>query len=335
MRDRDRWWWLLVLVGVACWVAAVVVPYQFMTTAPTPAENPFVTDDEYRQWIGISVGFLGAFLGGGVFFIIMAVRARRRHHIRLVAFAGNTCAMPLAAIRTDPNAVPDLTEQPLELLWRSSKVIGFLYTLLFIVQGLGLLLSVGVTLFELVLSLVKPSHPLSVWEIALHVAGILALIAIIVGLIVACVRVFPVVLGRPFGVTATVQGVDARTEFGARIHMDWDEAWLLEVVGADANAVRRFYLYAPGKRIGWAEYMARFGADYAPANISSSEMILRQNALLNLVVARTGLPLRTLAKGIAKAQPGSPVPTGAAAMPRSILAPGRERKRSSPPSHCW
>ncbi|HET8908363.1 MAG TPA: hypothetical protein VFN11_15515, partial [Ktedonobacterales bacterium] len=44
--------------------------------------------------------------------------------------------------------------------------------------------------------------------------------------------------------------------------------------------------------------MERFGADYVPAHISSSEMTLREAALLNLVVARTGLPMRTFAKSL-------------------------------------
>ena len=329
MRDRDRWWWLLVLAGIVCWVASVAVPYQFMTTAPTPAENQFVTNDEYRGWIILSVVFGVVLLGCGVALMAMAVRARRRHRIRRVALQGDLSMMPLAAIRTEPAAAPNVAEQPLELFWRSSKVTGFFDILLFIVQGLGLLLPVGLIVFGLVLSLVEPSHPLNVWEIALHIAGILAAVTIIVGLIMAYVRIVPFLFGRPFGVTATEQGIDARTEFGTRIHMDWDEARLLEAVGADANAFRRFYLYAPGKRIGWAEYMARFGADYVSAGISSSEMTLRQVALLNLIVARTGLPPRTLAKSMAKTEPGSAAPTGIAAMQGSLLVPASEGKRSS------
>lgn len=300
MRDRYRWWWLLVLLAVASWVASVVVPYQFMATAPTPANNPFVTDDEYRQWIGFSVAFAVAFFGFGVFFIIMAGRARRRHHILLAAFAGDTSAMPLADIRTGAALASNVAAQPLELLWRNSRVNGVFYTLIFIVQGLAVLLSVGLTIFGLGLALVQPSHPLSIWEIVLYVAGILALAATIVGLFIAYVRLFPFLFGRPFGVTATDQGIDARTELGARIHMDWDEVRLIEAVGINANAFRRFFLYAPGKRIGWAEYMARFGADYTPAHISSSEMTLRQNALLSLVVAHTNLPPRTLTKSLQK-----------------------------------
>ncbi|HEU5348671.1 MAG TPA: hypothetical protein VFU63_08670 [Ktedonobacterales bacterium] len=171
--------------------------------------------------------------------------------------------------------------------------------LIITLQGLLALLSIAVTAFSLVEPL-SHSSSMSVWEILLRIAGAVALVAILVGLIILIVRVFTFLLGRPFGVTATDQGIDARTELGTHIHMDWDEVRLLEAVGADANAARRFYLYALGKRISWAEYRVRFGADYVPADISSSEMTLRQNALLNLVVVRTGLPLRTLAKTLQK-----------------------------------
>lgn len=298
MRDGDRFWWLLVLAGVAFWVVAAVVPYHLVQTAPTPAENQFVTNDEYRGWIGAYV-FLGlVLLGFGVTLIVMAFRNRGRHLLRLAAFAGDERAMPLANIHTDTTRVPDVEEQPLELMWRSSRVTSFFYILLFIVQGLAVLLSVGIALYAFADTLVQPAHPLGVWEIVLYITGIVALLAIIVGLVIAYVRVFSFLLGRSFGVTATEQGIDARTEFGSRLHMAWDEARLLEAVSGDANAFRRFSLYASGKRIGWAEYMTRLGGDYVPAHISSSEMTLRQTALLNLVVARTGLPLRTLAKSL-------------------------------------
>lgn len=298
MRDRDRFWWLVVLAGVACGIASVIVPYHLVTTALTPAENQFVTDPEYRQDIAMDVALGIALLGLGMTLVVMAIRARRHHLVRLVAFQRDADAMPLANIRTDATRVPDVTTQPLELMWRNNKVTGFLYGLIVIVQVLGILLMAGLTLFAAFETLIRSSRPLSVWEVIVHIAAIMALTALIVGIAIACVRVFPFVFGRPFGVTATDQGVDARTEFGTRVHIDWDEARLLEVVGGDANAWRRYSLYAPGKRISWAEYMERFGADYVPAHISSSEMTLREAALLNLVVARTGLPMRTFAKSL-------------------------------------
>lgn len=294
MRDRDRWWRLLVLAGIACGIAGIAVPYHLVTNELTPAENQFVTDAEYRQWIGIDI-FLGlVLLICGVTLIIMAVRAHRRHLLRLEAFAGAVDVMPLANIRTEPAAADDVATQPLELMWRNSRMTSF-HTLIIAMQGLLAMLTIAAAAFLLIETLFHNS-PMSIWEVIPRVAGAIALVAILVGLVTLIVRVFPFLLGRPFGVTATDTGIDARTEFGARIHMDWDEVQLLEVVGADANAFRRFYLYAPGKRIGWAEYMARFGADYVPAGISSSEMRLRQVALLNLIVARTGLPPRTLVK---------------------------------------
>jgi hypothetical protein len=307
VRDRDRFWWLVVLAGVACGIASVIVPYHLVTTALTPAENQFVTDAEYRQDIAMDVALGLAFLGLGVTLVVMAIRARRHHLVRLVAFQSDADAMPLANIRTDATRVPDVTTQPLELMWRISRANSFFYTLILFLKGLGLLLTAGLSIFGLVLLLIHHKHPQSVWEITLYVASIVVPVAILVGLAFMFVRFAPFVFGRPFGVTATDQGVDARTEFGTRVHIDWDEARLLEVVGGDANAWRRYSLYAPGKRISWAEYMERFGADYVPAHISSSEMTLREAALLNLVVARTGLPMRTFAKSLQRRPASSDV----------------------------
>lgn len=320
MRDRDRFWWLVVLAGVACGIASVVVPYHLVTTALTPAENQFVTDAEYRQDIAIDIALGLAFLGLGVTLVVMAIRARRRHRLRLAAIADNASAMPLANIRIDATRVPGVTTQPLELMWRVSRVTSAFCGLRLGISALLALLSVGSTAVVLaapifmshqpsteVLLNSTPPQPMSVLEIVLRITGAVALIAIVMGLATVLVRLMPHVFGRPFGVTATDQGVDARTEFGTRVHIDWDEARLLEVVGGDANAWRRYSLYAPGKRISWAEYMERFGADYVPAHISSSEMTLREAALLNLVVARTGLPMRTFAKSLRRRPASSDV----------------------------
>jgi hypothetical protein len=302
VRDRDRWWWLLVLVGIACWVAAVVVPYQFMATAPTPAENQFVTDDEYRQWIGFSVAIGVILLGSGVFFIVSAVRARRRHRIRRMALQRDPSMLPLAAIRTEPAAAPDVVEQPLELMWRTGKATGTLYGLMFGVQAVLVLLMAGLDIFAFIASIFMPPQPstedllngtspqpMSITGIIGHIALASGGVVIIVAVVIVGIRAAPFLFGRPFGVSATNQGLDARTEFGTRIHMDWDEARLLEVASGNTQSRRRFNLFAPGKSIAWTEYATGLGAQYTPANISSSEMTLRQVALLNLIVARTNL----------------------------------------------
>lgn len=342
MHDRDRFWWLIVFAGVACWFAAVVVPYQFMATAPTPAENRFVTNDEYRGWIGFSIAFGVAFLGFGVFFIIMAVRARRRHRIRLAALQGDLSMMPPAAIRTEPAAALDLTGQPLEIMWRTGKTTGVFYGLMLGVQALLVLLMAGLDTFAFIAPIFtapQPStedlingtspQPLSVLEIIGHIALASVGVAIIVAIVVVGVRATPFLFGRPFGVTATNRGIDARTEFGARIHMNWDEARLLEAVGGNTQVKRRFNLFAPGKKISWTEYTTGLGAQYTPVNATASEITLRQVALLNLIVARTNHSPRTLAKGLAKTQPDSSSPKGIATMQGSLLAPAREGKRSS------
>jgi hypothetical protein len=322
VRDRDRWWWAELMFGLVFCAGGVVVPYFLIKTTPTPAENQFVTDDEYRQWIGMAIFFGVVLLGGGAFFIVLAARARRRHRIRLAALQGDVGAMPLAAIGVHSAAAPDVAEQPLELMWRTGIVIRVFYVPILGLQALAALISVGATVVGQVAPIFMPpppylvnaTPPMSVMEIVLRIAGACVVVALVVGFGILFVRAIPHLFGRPFGLSATNLGIDARTEWGSRVHMAWDEIRLLEVAKGDTQSKRRFDLYASGKRIGWTEYMLGLGAQYVPVGVTTSEMTLRQAALLNLVVARTGLAPRTLAKTLARR------PTPARAAKRSSSA---------------
>jgi hypothetical protein len=307
VRDRDRWWWLIALIGLALCIASVVVPYFGVRSLPT--DNPYFTRDYYMQDVGL-MGLLALmFLGTGVAFLVIGARERRHHRQRLAALRGNAGAMPLAEMRPNPAQAPDVTDRPLELLWRTSKVTKLVQGPLLGLYALLALASISVSLFTLLAPIFLPPQPsaddliyhtlpqpMSVTELVLRIAGAAVVVAVVVVFGMLALRLFPYLFGRPFDVTATDSGMDARTDFGTRIHLGWDEMRLLEVERGDAKATRRFALYAPGKRIAWAEYNAGFGAEYVPAGATASEMTLRQAALLNLIVARTGLAPRTLAK---------------------------------------
>lgn len=315
MRDRDRLWWLMLVIGLAFCIGSAPTLYFGVRTIPSPTDNPFVTSADYWQMVGVT-GF-GALvcLGGGVTLLVMAGHARRSHLTRLAALRGDADAMPLAEIHPDPTLAPDVAQQPLELRWRTGGWTRLLQIPLLGIKALLALATVGLTIFQFVAPFFpafQPSKPMSVTEIIVRVAVALVLSGIVAVLCVLGARIAPHLFGRPFGVSATTSGIDAHTELGSHIHIAWDEMRLLEVATGGKTAKRRFSLYAPGKRIGWAEYTSGLGAEYAPVGATATEMTLREATLLSLIAARTGLVPRTLAKAF-----------------ESKPAPARQPKRSS------
>jgi hypothetical protein len=325
LRDRDRWWWLIFLTGLAFGVGGVAIFYLGVRSIPT--DNPYMTSADYWQLIGLWSFTLLICLGACVLFVAMAIHKRRQHRMRLAAFHGATSVMPVAEIHADPALAPDVTGKPLDLWWRTSTASRVIYVPLLGLQVVAVLLSIGAGIigylgpiflppqlqaYEVYASM--PPQPMSVMEIVTRVAvaGVMVAILVVLGIILA--RVTPYLFGRPFGLTVTNAGISARTEWGSRIHVAWEEMRLLEVVKGDAQAPRRFALYAPGKRIDWAEYTMSLGGRYAPVDITSSEMTLRQASLLSLIAARSKFRPRTLAKTLESK------PTPARVAPRSSIA---------------
>jgi hypothetical protein len=273
----------------------VVVPYVLVSI---PMDNPYFMRDFFWQDLGLT-GLVSLFiLGSAVAYLLSATRGRQRHRQRLAALRGDWGAMPLAEIRVDPALAPDLTKQPLELLWRTRTSDRVVYVPLLGLQALVALVSIGLMIVELIIPIFASPQPVSVTELALRVALAALVVAIVVALIAIVTRVLPYVFGRPFGVVATESGIDARTVQGTRVHLGWDEMRLLEAVRGDAGVTRRYALYAPGKRIDWTEYATGYGAQYAPVGATAAQMTLLQAALLNLIAARTGLVPRTLVKAL-------------------------------------
>ncbi|HEY7019853.1 MAG TPA: hypothetical protein VH349_01975 [Ktedonobacterales bacterium] len=237
--------------------------------------------------------------------------------------------MPIASMHADPTMAPDLANMQLDLLWRSGTFTRVLHLPLLGLQVVILLISIGLSIFSLLAPIflspqpsaydqltATPPQPMSVAEMVFRITGATVVVAAVIILAIIFARVTPYLFGRPFGLTVTNAGIDARTEWGSRVHMTWEEMRLLEVVKGDAQAPRRFALYAPGKRIDWAEYTVGLGRQYAPVDVTSSEMTLRQASLLSLIAARTELTPRTLAKTLES----KPAPARVA--PRSSIAAG-------------
>jgi hypothetical protein len=307
VRDRDRFWWLMLILGLAFCAGAVAAPYWILQSFPT--NDPYFTSADYWQLIG-EIGFIVLMcLVGGLILVTMGLRARRRHRRRLAALRDGESALPLADMQPDATLAPDVSETPLALLWRmgaAARVYGV------VVLGICAL-SVLITASLFVLALAAPAllhlrllpegmfaqtlqQSTSLMETVLRIAGASAIVAICTGIGVLAARITPFFFGRPFGVSASNSGIDARTELGSRIHMAWDEIRLLEVETGGSQSKRRFALYAPGQRVEWADYIEGAAMGYVPVGATASEMTRRQAALLGLIAARTGLAPRTLAK---------------------------------------
>jgi hypothetical protein len=303
VRDRDRFWWLLLIIGLAFCAGGVAAPYLGVRTIPT--DNPPMTSADYWLLIG-EFGLLTLVcLGSGLMFVVMAVRERGRHRMRLAALYGDARAMPLAEIHSDPDQTPNVAEKPLELMWRVGKVARVYYVLRFGFVFLVPFIYRASTLVKIA-ALIFPPTSTPAPAYAPQPLNDLDVISIVTVVVVGIVFVWlaPHLVGRPCGISVTSSGIDALTELGSQIHMAWDEMRLLEVDKGDSASQRRFSLYAQGKCIAWAEYTAGLSVQYVPVGATASEITLRQAALVSLIAARTGLAPRTLAKALESNPPG-------------------------------
>src|SRR5689334_220811 len=181
-----------------------------------------------------------------------------------MAITGDAGIMPIADIHTDTTEATDVLAQPLELMWRRSQATGSYYILGISLFGVLGAVSVVGFVYTLLAPVFAPlpsaltnqldntrPQQISGLENVFRFAGAVTAIAILIVLVVLLIRLFPFLLCRPFGVTATEQGLDAQTEFGTRIHIDWREATLLEAMGTNGSAAQQYSLYSPGKCISW------------------------------------------------------------------------------------
>lgn len=310
MRDRDRFWWVPLILGVVFSAIGVLVPFFFLKALPWG--DPFMTAADYEQDIGMMAALAVFCLAAGTGFALSCVPARRRHRRRVAVLRGDMAAMPLAMVRPDQSRAPDVTRQPIELLWRLGKGAKYLHgpaTVLTVLQLVLAFVSIAATLFALIGPIILPGlfapsdafdspPPMSLTEVIWRITGAGAILALVIATGIFVARILPLFFGRPFGVVATATGIEERTWLATTVRMAWDEMRLLEVFNGQGTTRRAFALYAPGKRIAWVEYTAGLGTEYAPVGATKSEMILRQEALLGLIAARTGLAPRTLAKAL-------------------------------------
>ncbi|HEY7348765.1 MAG TPA: hypothetical protein VH599_10660 [Ktedonobacterales bacterium] len=215
---------------------------------------------------------------------------RDRFHRRLLAIQGNQEAMPRATIKVDPGNAPRLSGGSLELLWRgtgSSRLIWIIIYLVFVPifaawAGLGIY-----TAYALITS--NPA------QLSLLVRG--GLLALVVSLLIGAPLLFtgmfvfflPRILGKPYGVIADAAGILYRPEhIGRRRLLRWEEVCLFEVEPKE-DAVA-FRLYGRDAIVWWRNQPP---SKTISLGLTREEFEQRHQALLDLIVARTGLLPRT------------------------------------------
>jgi hypothetical protein len=116
-------------------------------------------------------------------------------------------------------------------------------------------------------------------------------------LLILFARMLPTQFGRPFGVNADEEGISARTQFGARARLRWDDVRLVEIsVAKDSPMVSAagyaYTIYGPHSEIEWRDSYARESLpEYEPVGMTTGDAQSQARRLLAVAMARTGLPL--------------------------------------------
>jgi hypothetical protein len=293
----DRSWWLRIAGGLALIIAALVLANAYSAstrTSRSAAASP---------WPGSWPGAIFTLLP--LLAIVVALwwgygawRARQQALARSQALAGSLDAMPFAAFSGDPTQAPDLSSEPLVIMWRpNQKIQRAIWLIALLTLALDIVIIYGAR------ALMGVKLPVSVnftsfWPRLALISAILLLVALHVAILLAA----PLALRLRTGATFTNAGVQERSPWGLRRFLRWEDARLFEVE-AIQTLNRRYTLYGPHGAVSWRDEIPAYDSEavqqrdhenYVPDGIAPEEMSRRLRAALGLVAARTGLAPRTL-----------------------------------------
>jgi hypothetical protein len=297
----DRLWWLQTLAAVLllAFGAAIIAGY-FVSMYPLEEE----LGEGHMPFLAIALVLAAVFVVLALVVAERSFRAQERRRRRRIALAGDVAAMPLSRIVVDAAQAPDVTHEPLVVMWRprTGSVIGNRILLaLFIFASLVVLGIAALVLTD------QPNPdpydgqfqwlPPLLFTLELGLIGIVTL------------QELPKALGTRTGITASAAGVTWRTPWRRQRFLRWQDARLLEVIPTGKlDLAREYILYGDGRRfVRWQDYGNDIGIpgfpsmgkqDYIPDGISHEEMDRRIRAVQDLVVARTELVPRTLHRGL-------------------------------------
>jgi hypothetical protein len=293
MRPADRMWWISALFACACLVGSIVAPIKILMDGLPAAERQ---DEPITVYLLLAVVLAVILLLATIIFTAMSVNPYRRQRLRARAKRGNADAMPESGIATHPEKAPAASELPLVLQWRMSKDRRILSLFMGAIQFLSLLVAAALEpVFYFIGWLQGQYVP---WQnTSTVISGLVSLIGVI------CIIVFlevarrftPYLLGRPYGVTATADGVEYLTEFGGRRFVPWREIRLLEIESSPDGSLD-YYLYGARTIVTWQSNASSHHRESEPVGATLGEMTYRLRALVDLIAARAGLTPRTLSK---------------------------------------
>jgi hypothetical protein len=301
----DRSWWLRIAGGLALIIAA------FALASASSASTRTSRSAANSSLLGGLPSAIFTLLP--LLAIVVALwwgfgawRARRRALARTRSLAGHLDAMPFAAFAGDPARAPDVSSEPLVIMWRpNQKIQRAIWLIALLTLALDIVIIYGAR------ALMGVRLPVSVnftsfWPRLALISAILLLVALHVAILLAA----PLALRLRTGVTFTNAGVQERSPWGARRFLRWEDARLFEVA-AIQTLNRRYTLYGPRGAVSWRDEIPAYDSEavqqrdhenYIPDDIAPEEMSRRLRAALGLVAARTGLSPRTLSPTL---QPGA------------------------------
>ncbi|HEX3269954.1 MAG TPA: hypothetical protein VHR15_04835, partial [Ktedonobacterales bacterium] len=297
----DRSWWLRIAGGLALIIAAFTLANAYSAstrTSRSAAASP---------WPGAIFTLLPMLaIVVALWWGYGAWRARQRAIARSHALAGDLDAMPFAAFSGDSAQAPNLSSEPLVIMWRpNQKIQRVIWLIALLTLALDIVIIYGAR------ALMGVKLPVSVnfasfWPRLALISAILLLVALHVAILLAA----PLALRLRTGATFTNVGIQERSPWGLRRFLRWEDARLFEVE-AIQTLNRRYTLYGLHGAVSWRDEIPAYDSEavqqrdhenYIPDGIAPEEMSRRLRAALGLVAARTGLAPRTLSPTL---QPGA------------------------------
>lgn len=291
MPSADRYWRRGLWIGIGMGA----VPVAFIVTSVIVSilafgETFFQAVASHDVWLMVGILLFSRWLIG------FALEGRWREQLRARDLGGMQSLMLPAALQTHPEDAPDVSREPLQLLWLADHEARTRVRGLVTAFGIiALVVAVGVGILAIVFLAYAQFWP----------AAISLLVVIIAGLVVRWWWKSRHAHGGKGsgvnGVIATETCLTWRRPGKSDVSIEWPEARLLEIwrtsMGGGSNFAG-YALFSEQALVEWRDYPQ----DRAPAAYDGSlysEMQRRQRALLDLIAARTGLSPRTFANELA------------------------------------
>ena len=311
----DRFWWLqrawgllLVIGGFIAAIYAAIQAYEAYNEIPGgPLDTALMRDlatllrYDAQDFLLIAAAY-ALLAGQGIISILKSVDARRRVRRRVRAIEGDQDAMLRARVEVDRRSTPDLSGEPLELLWRATpskrRIMTTLLTIFLVIFGpiAVLFLYLGYCLATNTPPIGSTGlEPISPLERAGGVAVCVFVAALLLFLVGFLIRWLPWERGRPYGVVASSNGLWYYPRGGKKRLLRWEDARLLEV---GKKSYREYKLLGRNTLAQWTELPP---SSLVMLGLTKQEFKERHQALLNLIVARTHLLPRTFDKKLAEA----------------------------------